>query len=79
MYVRYKAICFPVLVYPSNFTDGETDAPVGRTICPYLAHYVNLDYKKHALSLIMSFILLASCFSANKLDKRLLPQSFLNK
>lgn len=32
MYVRYKAICFPVLVYPSNFTDGETEAPVGRRI-----------------------------------------------
>lgn len=32
MYVRYKAICFPVLVYPSNFTYGETEAPVGRRI-----------------------------------------------
>lgn len=51
----------------------------GRTICPYLAQDVNLDYKNHALPLIVSFILLASCFSANKPDKCLLPQSFLNK
>lgn len=29
MYVRYVPICFPILVYPPNFRDGETEAPVG--------------------------------------------------
>lgn len=29
IYVRYIPLCFPILVYPPNFTDGETEAPVG--------------------------------------------------
>lgn len=29
MYVRYVPICLPILVYPPNFRDGETEAPVG--------------------------------------------------